>query len=110
MAIKADEKMGNWGAGLTNTNISPNYGQSIPVPTDVTWIEISAGEFHTVGIQNNASILPCAGDFNNDGRRDGLDMTTLLSGWGTANGDCNGDGTTNGLDISYLLSGWGFCQ
>ena len=110
LAIKADEKMGNWGAGLTNTGNSPNYGQSIPVPTDVTWIEISAGEFHTVGIQNNASLLPCAGDFNNDGRRDGLDMTTLLSGWGTANGDCNGDGTTNGLDISYLLSGWGFCQ
>ena len=110
LAIKADEKMGNWGAGLTNTQISPNYGQSIPVPTDITWIEISAGEFHTVGIQNNAALLPCAGDFNNDGRRDGLDMTTLLSGWGTANGDCNGDGTTNGLDISYLLSGWGFCQ
>ena len=110
LAIKADEKMGNWGAGLTNTQISPNYGQSIPVPTDITWIEISAGEFHTVAIQNNAALLPCAGDFNNDGRRDGLDMTTLLSGWGTANGDCNGDGTTNGLDISYLLSGWGFCQ
>ena len=109
LAIKADEKMGNWGAGLTNTQISPNYGQSIPVPTDITWIEISAGEFHTVAIQNNAALLPCAGDFNNDGRRDGFDMTKLLSGWGTANGDCTGDGTTDGSDMTLLLSGWGFC-
>jgi hypothetical protein len=51
----------------------------------------------------------CAGDFNNDGVRDGLDMTVILSGWGTPAGDINGDGTTDGLDMTVVLSGWGPC-
>jgi alpha-tubulin suppressor-like RCC1 family protein len=109
LAIKGGDTISGWGAGTTNNSISPNYGQSIPPTPNVDWLEISAGEFHTVAIQNNAALLPCAGDFNNDGRRDGLDMTSLLSGWGTPNGDCNGDGTTDGSDMTLLLSGWGFC-
>jgi len=51
----------------------------------------------------------CPADFNNDGVRNGLDLTVMLSSWGTPAGDVNGDGTTNGLDLTVLLSGWGNC-
>ena len=58
-----------------------------------------------------SGVLPpaCPGDFNNDGFRNGADLATLLSAWGTAGGDINGDGTTNGADLAALLSGWGTC-
>jgi len=51
----------------------------------------------------------CIGDYNNDGIRNGADLTTLLSAWGTPDGDITGDGTTNGADLTTLLSGWGAC-
>jgi len=51
----------------------------------------------------------CAGDFNGDQVRDGLDLATLLTGWGGPNGDCNADGTTDGVDLTLILSGWGAC-
>jgi hypothetical protein len=57
----------------------------------------------------NCSVPPCPGDFNNDGVRNGTDLTVILSGWGSAAGDVNGDGTTNGTDLTILLSGWGAC-
>jgi hypothetical protein len=57
----------------------------------------------------NCSAPPCPGDFNNDGVRNGTDLTVILSGWGSAAGDVNGDGTTNGTDLTILLSGWGPC-
>jgi hypothetical protein len=57
------------------------------------------------------SVLPvaCPGDFNNDGFRNGADLATMLSAWGTPGGDINGDNTTNGADLTGLLSGWGNC-
>jgi len=51
----------------------------------------------------------CVGDFNGDHVRDGLDLATLLTGWGGPNGDTNADGTTDGVDLSFILSGWGAC-
>ncbi len=53
--------------------------------------------------------LPCPGDYNGDGLRDGSDLATLLSSWGTSGGDITGDGVTDGADLSTLLSGWGTC-
>ena len=98
-----------WGAGLTPPPyISPNYGQSI-VPVNPGIYSVANGGYHTVAIVRQPSVTNCPCDLNNDHLRNGTDLTTLLSGWGTANGDCNGDGITNGLDISYLLSGWGTC-
>jgi len=52
---------------------------------------------------------PCPGDYNNDGLRNGQDLTTLLSAWGTPDADITGDGLTNGADLTMLLSGWGTC-
>ena len=77
---------------------------------------ILAGSFSaTVNVTSNLVIdgppqgLPCPGDYNGDGFRDGADLATLLSAWGTAGGDINGDGATDGADLSTLLSGWGTC-
>ena len=61
---------------------------------------------------NNAascSAPACPGDLNGDNVRNGADLATLLSAWGTTGGDINGDGTTNGADLAGLLSGWGAC-
>ena len=77
---------------------------------------ILAGSFSaTLSVTSNLVIdgppqrLPCPGDYNGDGFRDGADLAALLSAWGTAGGDINGDGATDGADLSTLLSGWGTC-
>jgi hypothetical protein len=57
----------------------------------------------------NCSAPACPGDFNGDRVRNGADLATMLSAWGTAGGDINGDSTTNGADLAGLLSGWGTC-
>ncbi|MFO0826943.1 MAG: hypothetical protein U0572_02250 [Phycisphaerales bacterium] len=56
-----------------------------------------------------APVLPCVGDFNGDGQRDGADLGSLLGAWGTAGGDLNADGTTDAADLAILLGGWGPC-
>ena len=77
---------------------------------------ILAGSFSVTGnVTSNLVIdgppqgLPCPGDYNGDRFRDGSDLTTLLSGWGTAGSDIDGDQTTGGSDLTVLLSGWGTC-
>ena len=77
---------------------------------------IVAGSYSaTLSVTSNLVIdgppqgLPCPGDYNGDGFRDGADLAALLSAWGTAGGDINGDGATDGADLSTLLSGWGTC-
>ncbi len=52
---------------------------------------------------------PCPPDLNDDGEVGGLDLSILLSGWGSTAGDVNGDGYVDGSDLSVLLSGWGLC-
>jgi hypothetical protein len=49
------------------------------------------------------------GDLNNDNVVNSLDLSLLLSSWGTsnANDDINGDGTVNVLDLSIVLGHWG---
>ena len=49
-----------------------------------------------------------AGDLNNDGHVNGLDMTQLLGAWGTSDpvSDINDDGIVNGIDMSTILANW----
>lgn len=49
------------------------------------------------------------GDINGDGKIDILDLSTMLSKWGTTDAACdlNDDGTVGILDLSTLLSKWG---
>lgn len=52
------------------------------------------------------------GDANLDGAVDGLDISSLVNGFGSsdswAGGDFNGDGVVDGLDISLLVNNFGF--
>ena len=53
---------------------------------------------------------PCPADISNDGSVDGLDLTIVLSGWGTAGkSDIDGTGVTDGADLAAVLGGWGAC-
>ncbi|MSR27982.1 MAG: hypothetical protein EXS03_00180 [Phycisphaerales bacterium] len=70
---------------------------------------LGAGTLNVSVVGGSPCAPACAADFNNDGFRDGLDMTVILSNWGGAGGDVNDDGTTDGLDMTVLLSGWGAC-
>ncbi len=102
----------------TNGGATGTYA-GFPLTQDLvsgTTYYILAGSFSaTVNVTSNLVIdgppqgLPCPGDYNGDGFRDGADLATLLSAWGTAGGDINGDGATDGADLSTLLSGWGTC-
>ena len=81
---------------------------------------ICLGQFSTVATTTVAGSLnisgpegsACAGDFNNDGVRDGADLGTLLASFGfDAGGDMNGDGVTDGADLGALLAVFGTaCQ
>jgi hypothetical protein len=56
-----------------------------------------------------ARAAPVPGDLNGDGVVNTLDLSILLSDWGTSNpsADINHDGTVNVLDLSLLLAHWG---
>ena len=102
LALTDQQTIRSWGAngsGQTDVPVSANG-----------WVSISAGGLHSVGIENPPGFSGCLGDFNQDGIRDGVDLTALLSGWGTDSGDCTGDGKTDGSDLTLLLSGWGNCN
>ena len=110
LVIKSDQTLAAWGAGDVNTGTTPHFGQAIvPVVPPSPWISIAAGGFHSAAIVQSVAAVPCSGDFNFDGQRDGSDVAAILSAWSTTAGDCNGDGTTNGADLTFLLSGWGAC-
>lgn len=55
---------------------------------------------------------PCQSDLNNDGLVNAVDMTILLSAWGSCPsagyclGDRNADGQVSSPDFTYLLSEW----
>lgn len=80
-------------------------------------LEALAGLQYAVLVVNPAEpdcpVVPpaCPADLNLDGSVDGLDLTAILSCWGTAEcGDVDGDGTAGGLDLTAILAAWGPCQ
>ncbi len=100
VAINTQEKFSSWGTCEQ---------QQCAVPSNIgPASQIAAGGFHTIVIAG-APTISCTADWNNDGFRDGLDLTAILAGWGTPVGDCNGDGITDGNDLATLLAGWGPC-
>ncbi len=56
---------------------------------------------------------PCIADINGDGIVDGVDLGTVLAGWGKGGGftaaDVNQDGVVDGIDLGEVLAGWGGC-
>ena len=65
----------------------------------------------TLTVTSNQPLCPgCAADLNHDQQVDGTDLTTILSGWGSAgSGDIDGNGIVDGADLTTALSGWGPC-
>ncbi len=59
-------------------------------------------------------VFPCPGDVTDNNVVDAVDLSVVLSAWGT-NGqgqfmaDVNGDGTVDGTDLAFVLGGWGPC-
>jgi hypothetical protein len=53
--------------------------------------------------------IDCTADLDGNGVVDGVDLCTVLDGWGGATADITGDGTTDARDISKLLHSWGPC-
>jgi formylglycine-generating enzyme required for sulfatase activity len=60
------------------------------------------------------ALAACPGDVNGDNAVSGIDLSLLLSAWGTDghgeyNADLNNDGIVDGVDLTLLLGGWGMC-
>ncbi len=74
--------------------------------------DIVAAHDDTPGVANYTCAAPCPGDLDNSGAVDGVDLTAIFAGWGTAaaGGDVNGDGVVDGLDVTVVLSAWGPCD
>ncbi len=99
----------------------------LTIPSDVRFalpLGISADGYTIVGACRTGSgdagfilDLPrpaaCSGDLDGDGSVGGVDLATLLSGWGGCTASCpadtNGDGVVDGLDLATVLSAWGPC-
>ena len=67
----------------------------------------------TFGFSTSSVQAQCAADVNHDQRVDGVDLTQILSTWGTNGGsvesDINGDGRVDGVDLAIGLGAWGVC-
>ena len=67
----------------------------------------------TFGFSTSSVQAQCAADVNHDQRVDGVDLTQILSNWGTNEGsvesDINGDGRVDGVDLAIGLGAWGVC-
>lgn len=57
------------------------------------------------------TLAPCAGDFDNNGEVNILDLLAVLGNWGNAGplGDANGDGVVDLQDLLTVLAGFGPC-
>ena len=79
------------------------------VPISGTFAEGNGTSVFDISI--NAAGIPSfvLGDINGDGHVTGMDLTYLLSAWGTADAaaDINHDGIVGGLDLAVLLTNWG---
>jgi hypothetical protein len=53
--VKTDGTVACWGAGTTDTNANPEYGQSIP-PSG-TFTQVAAGNLHTCGIKTDGTLV-----------------------------------------------------
>ena len=81
---------------------SPNFFLSLVAAVAMTF------GFTTSSVQGQ-----CAADVNHDQQVDAIDLTAVLSAWGTDGSttgtDFNHDGVVDGADVSFIFSGWGVC-
>ncbi len=67
----------------------------------------------TFGFSTSSVQGQCHADVNHDQQVDAIDLTLVLSAWGTdgstTGSDINNDAFVDGVDLSILFSGWGQC-
>ena len=78
-------------------------------PTACTTQSVSATECDPGYLCVEDADLGKAGDINQDGSVNGIDLTYVLAGWGTTSprSDLNHDGIVDGFDLAILLANWG---
>ena len=114
-AIGTEGRAGSWGTYDYNVSNdgSASGGSSVRNWTP-SWVNTT--DYQPVGLQVDAGYKPgrlaasaFAGDTNSDGIVNIVDLSTLLSHWGTnyAGADFNKDLTVNIFDLSILLSNYG---
>ena len=97
-----------YGGGMFNFESSPVFVDTTVcanVPDQVR------GDWTDFGGNLVTAFCVCPADFNRDGTVDGVDLTELLSAWGTDDlvPDMNGDGVVDGFDLKIILASWGPC-
>jgi hypothetical protein len=81
---------------------------------DLVEIRQGAADTDGNGIPDTCEIDPCPGDINESGVVNAVDISMILSSWGTSGGkfprtDTNQDGIVDAQDLAVVLSGWGNC-
>ena len=81
---------------------------------DVIEIRSGAPDTNGNGVPDPCEPDPCPGDTNDSGVVNAVDISIILSAWGTDGGkfpraDANNDGTVDASDLSIVLAGWGPC-
>jgi alpha-tubulin suppressor-like RCC1 family protein len=67
LALRADGTMAAWGAGTTNTGVSPQYGQSV-VPAGLTNVTaVAAGLFHSLALKADGTVAAWGAGTTNTG-------------------------------------------
>jgi hypothetical protein len=105
----------NGAIGANAANVGTNLtslcaGDLAPLCKDINGVSRPAtGAWDAGATENSQSSGPKPGDLNNDGAVNILDLSILLSNYGTTNAvaDINHDSTVNIFDLSILLSNYG---
>ncbi len=78
-----------------------------------SFLSLVAAVAMTFGLSTSTVQAQCLADVNHDHLVDGVDLTQILSTWGTNGGsvgsDINGDGSVDGGDLAIVLGAWGVC-
>jgi hypothetical protein len=80
----------------------------------VDYGQIRSGQLRDADGNGVPNICQCPGDVTGNQVVNGLDLSAVLSAWGTSgqgefDTDINRDGTTDAADLTFILSGWGPC-
>ena len=106
----------NSGVSITASRLCANTSPQAGIRSDATNSTISIPSSTCVSILADCSECAptCVADLAADGVVDGIDISILLSNWGTDGAgypgvDLDGDGLVGGADLATLLGAWGAC-
>ena len=97
------------GSTYNSTTAPTPTATPTPSPTATPTSSPSNAPSPTPTPTSSSAPTPVVGDINGDGTVNIVDLSILLSNWGTSDAaaDLNHDGTVNIIDLSILLSHWG---